>query len=100
MLSTRTLISLSQFLARQEQASIELVLEKCGIARGNGMVRDAREVLECLRRSNDAQRLDLIDEICHSTRMLRAAINPKYIYDERWTDLQRCLLLDGYLVTG
>jgi hypothetical protein len=100
MLSTRTLISLSQFLALQEQGTIELVLEKCGIARAFAMVRDARELLECLRRANDAQRVGLIDEICHSTRMLRAAINPKYIYDERWTDLERCLLLDGYRITG
>lgn len=100
MLSTRTLISLSQFLALQEQGSIELVLEKCGIERGFGMVRDVREVLECLRPANDAQRFGLIDEICHSTRMLRAPINPKYLYDERWTDLERCLLLDGYRITG
>jgi hypothetical protein len=32
--------------------------------------------------------------------MLRASINPKYLYDERWTDLERCLLLDGYRVIG
>jgi hypothetical protein len=100
MLGTRTLISLSQFLALQDQGSIELMLEKCGIMRGFAMVRDATEVLECLRRANDAQRLGLIDEICHSTRMLRAAINPKYNYDERWSDLGRCLLLDGYRITG
>ena len=32
--------------------------------------------------------------------MLRAAVNPKYLYEERWTDLERCLLLDGYRVIG
>jgi hypothetical protein len=56
--------------------------------------------LECLWRTNDAPRIALIEEICHSTRMFRAAINRKYIYDERWTDLERCLLLDGYRITG
>jgi hypothetical protein len=32
--------------------------------------------------------------------MLRNEVSPKYLYDERWTDLLRCLLLDGYHVTG
>jgi hypothetical protein len=32
--------------------------------------------------------------------MLRGAVNPKYLYDERWTDLERCFLLDGYRFTG
>lgn len=100
MLSTRTLISLSQYLGLQEQASVELVLEKCGIARGFAMIRDAREILECLRRSSEAQRSLLLEEICHSTRLLRAPVNPKYMYDERWHDLESCLLLDGYRITG
>jgi hypothetical protein len=64
------------------------------------MIRTARDVLESLQRSTDAERVGVIDEVCHSTRMFRAAVNPKYIYDERWIDLERCLLLDGYRITG
>jgi hypothetical protein len=43
---------------------------------------------------------NLLAEILHSTRMLRNAVNPKYLYDERWTDIERCLLLDGYRLVG
>jgi hypothetical protein len=57
-------------------------------------------VLNCLRASDAPQVFEVIQEICRSTRMLRAPVNPKYLYDERWTDLIRCLLLDGYHVTG
>jgi hypothetical protein len=64
------------------------------------MIGTATDILHCLRRSNHVERMGLIDEVCHSTRMFRAAVNPKYIYDERWTDLERCLLLDGYRITG
>jgi hypothetical protein len=43
---------------------------------------------------------EVLAEICRSTRRLRAAVNPKYIYEERWEDLAQCLLLDGYQLRG
>jgi hypothetical protein len=99
MLGTRTLISLSQFLGLQEQSTISLMLQKCGIQTRSGMIN--RSVISTwLTASSAAQVNELVDEIFHSTRMLRAAVNPKYLYDERWTDLARCLLLDGYRVMG
>lgn len=102
MFCSRTLISLSQFLALQQQESIVLMLHKCGIAAfrtGSGAIT-ANQLFVWLRAVTAPQVDELVDEICHSTRTLRAAVNPKYIYDERWTDLGRCLLLNGYRVHG
>lgn len=100
MIGSRTLISLSQFLGLQEQESAFLILQKCGVQTSWSGGRGVIDVLNCLRSSSAAHVNEVLDEICHSTRMLRAAVTPKYRYDERWTDLVRCLLLDGYRVTG
>jgi hypothetical protein len=100
VLGSRTLISISQFLGVQQPESISLILQKCNVLAPWSGVRGVSDVLSCLRASSDSQVYEVLDEICHSTPMLRAAINPKYLYDERWTDLERCLLLDGYRVTG
>ena len=102
MLTDRGLISLSQFVAVQKQESRVLMLQKCGIV---GVEIESgpttvTEVLTWLRPVSPSQVEELVLEICHSTRMLRAAVSPKYIYDERWPDLGRGLLLDAYHVTG
>jgi hypothetical protein len=78
------------------------MLQKCGIAAyrtGSGAITP-NQLLSWLRASSASQVEGLVDEICHSTRMLRAAVFPKYLYDERWDDLDRCFLLDGYRFTG
>ena len=100
MFSSRTLISLSQFLALQTEDVTSLLLQKCGLTMPWAGVRGVRGILECLQVSNPAQVREVLDEICHSTRMLRNGVSPKYLYDERWTDLLRCLLLDGYHTRG
>lgn len=100
MLSSRTLISLSQFLALQTEEVTSLLLQKCGLMMPWAGLRGVHSILECLQTSNPAHIREVLDEVCHSTRMLRNGVSPKYLYDERWTDLLRCLLLDGYHITG
>lgn len=100
MLGSRTLISLSQFLALHQDDSISLLLQKCGLTTPWSGVRGVSGVLNCLHASSAAQVHEVLDEICRSTRMLRNDVTPKYLYDERWTDLVRCLLLDGYRING
>lgn len=100
MLSSRTLISVSQFLGLQQPETTSLLLQKCGLTIPWAGVRGVNSILECLRASSPAHVREVIDEICHATRLLRNEVSPKYLYDERWTDLLRCLLLDGYQVTG
>ena len=66
---------------------------------GPGVIT-ANQLFTSLRAASASQIDALFDEIFHSTRMLRHDVTPKYIYDERWKDFERCLLLDGYRVTG
>lgn len=41
----------------------------------------------------------MIDEIVRTWRSLRHDIEPDYVFDDRWDDLSRCLLLDGYMIS-
>jgi hypothetical protein len=100
MLGSRTLISLSQFLDLQEDSTIALMFQKCGIQTPRSGMIIPNVIFTWLKACGAAQINELVDEIFHSTRMLRAAVNPKYLYEERWTDLERCLLLDGYRIIG
>jgi hypothetical protein len=100
MLSSRTLISLSQFIALQTEEVTSLLLRKCGLAIPWAGVRGVHSILECLQASSPAHVREVLGEVCRSTRTLRNGVSPKYLYDERWTDLLRCLLLDGYHITG
>jgi hypothetical protein len=100
MLSLRTLISLSQYLALQPEATVNLLAQKCGAPTAWGGLRGPQLIHEYLRNLSPGTHRELLDEICRSTRMLRNDVSPKYLYDERWTDLLRCLLLDGYQIHG
>jgi len=42
--------------------------------------------------------LVVLEEIARTTGDLRAPVSPKHRFDERWSDLSRCLELDGYLI--
>ena len=105
MLSLRSLISLSQFLNLQPRAAVEHILEKRGIPapRTMSFMRTSEsqtEIRDWLRTCNHEQIAALLEEIFRSTRLLYASVQPKYMYNERWDDLVRCFLLDGYRVTG
>ena len=56
------------------------------------------DVLQSLRPTSDDKVLSLLDEIMRTSRDLRSRVNPKYRHDERFSDLCRCLQLDGYIV--
>jgi len=100
MLSSRTLISFSQYLALQPEATVSLLAEKCGAGTPWGGLRGSQHIYEYLRGLAPGIHRELLAEMCRATRMLRNDVSPKYLYDERWTDLLRCLLLDGYQIRG
>lgn len=52
----------------------------------------------CLLSASDERLLALIEEIARTSGDLRSRVNPKYRHDERFSDLCRCLQLDGYLL--
>ncbi|MDD2904593.1 MAG: hypothetical protein PHU44_19350, partial [Syntrophales bacterium] len=100
MLSTRTIYSLAQFLEIQFQDFAGMLLLKHGL-RGQ-TVRITSEVLTdivaALEDGTEVQLSELLDEISRTRLDLRfrVRVNPREIYDERFDDLERCLLLDGY----
>lgn len=100
MIGSRTRYSLAQFLELQETDFVVVLVSKhgIGISIGNGSV--LIDLIGCLRSASDEQMLSLVEEIARTNGDLRSRVNPKYRYDERFSDLCRCLQLDGYLLEG
>lgn len=98
MIGSRTLSSLAQFLELHETAFVVVLMNKHDIPSSidDGML--LTDVLRFLRSVNDEKVLSLLEEIVRTSGDLRARVNPKYRYDERFSDLCRCLQLDGYIV--
>src|SRR5690349_23766835 len=102
MLSNRSLISLAQLLALQPHAALLLLFEKCGVRS-----RDPGEyagTLEFLRDTFAAATPEQINHVVHEIVRLAGAYrtntSPKWLYHQHWNDFQRCLMLDGYHITG
>lgn len=101
MLTRRTRISLAQFLERLPDDQLEALYEKCGLNWRassspfpyHGRLQGIRTIVE---QASEDTLMVLLDEIVCTRGALRSRISPKYAFDERWTDLVRCLQLDGY----
>jgi len=100
MIGSRTRYSLAQFLELHETAFAVVLVSKHGIRISVEDGKLLTELAGCLRSASDERLLPLVEEIVRTGGDLRARVNPKYRYDERFSDLCRCLQLDGYLVEG
>lgn len=98
MIGSRTLSSLAQFLELYETTLVVVLMNKHDIPTSIGVGRLLIEVLCSLRSANDEKVLSLLEEIVRTGGDLRVRVSPKYRYDERFSDLCRCLQLDGYIV--
>lgn len=100
MIGSRTLFSLAQFLELHDTAFVVVLMNKHDIPSSidDGML--LTDVLLFLNSVNGEEVLSLLEEIVRTSGDLRARVNPKYRYDERFSDLCRCLQLDGYIVEG
>ncbi|MCC6241801.1 MAG: hypothetical protein IT353_03125 [Gemmatimonadaceae bacterium] len=96
--SKRTLAALAQQLDAIRRDSARVLLEKSGI----GLPQfDGQEwVLRELERATDAAVHELMTEIVIRTKSVRADAGTKYVFDERLTDLWRCLRIDGWEADG
>lgn len=100
MIGSRTRYSLAQFLELHETDFVVVLVSKHDI---NFSVEEGRlltELTGCLRSASDEKLLSLVEEIARTAGDLRARVTPKYRHDERFSDLCRCLQLDGYIVEG
>jgi len=102
MFTQRTLMSLCQYLAIQPWADLNVLFQKHGIS--DGWVDDRwidrqttfNTIAALLSRSSRESLSSMLSEIRRTQGNLRNRISPRYIYDERWTDFQACLTLEGY----
>ena len=101
MLSSRTLTSLAQLLAVLPSQEVIVLLSKHGlqisIEEGrelfgiNNSLRNQAELPSCLA---------VLDEVIRTNLSLSSPIKPRYRFTERFEDLKRCLVLDGYSIVG
>ncbi|WP_339442860.1 hypothetical protein [Pseudomonas hunanensis] len=99
MIGSRTHHSLAQFLELQEPSVAIVILSKYGVQH---LALSSSNLLfglmENIRGLDDRVFLQILCEVVATSGDLRARVNPKYRFDERMLDLERCLLLDGYII--
>jgi hypothetical protein len=99
--STRSKFSLCQFLLLFERDEIVLLLGKYGLpteglqSRWGGINRTTA-IREAIVDAEPLPLGELVQEIAKTRRTMRSRISPRYSFDERWQDFNRCLQLDGY----
>lgn len=91
-LTNRTKISLVQLLDIFEKLQVKILFEKYSIFSDCRNIEDIKESVF----SNNLQ--ELIKELIFVKQTLRSNINPKYIFEDRWSDFEKCLFLDGYKI--
>lgn len=91
-LTNRTKLSLTQLLDIFEKPQINILFEKYSI---NSDCRNIADIKDTVL-SNDVE--ELIKELISVKQTFRNKINPKYTFDERWSDFEKCLFLDGYKI--
>jgi len=97
IVTKRTKASLTQFLDLFSQDVVHVLLEKHGVyIWGYNQIEINNALSEADRKSMEP----LIEEVVITKGDLRNRVNPRYRFDERWNDLEKCLLLDGYRVEG
>lgn len=98
MIGIRTRLSLAQLLALQDQGEVATLLEKHDVHmpyRGSFFADGLREALQ----GADGDRaLAIAAEAVATRSALRHPVSPKVRFDERFTDFERCLQLDGYAI--
>lgn len=98
MISSRTRYSLAQFFGLHELDFVAVLLGKHQLHSSFGKGQSLTDILRSIRNATDDIVLSLLEEVTQTSGDLRSRINPKYRHDERFSDLCRCLQLDGYIV--
>ena len=95
IVTKRTKLSLCQFLGLFDQDVVHVLLEKHGIILWG---YSQTEISEVLSEADQGSIESLIDELVRTNGDLRNRVSPRYRFDERWNDFEKCLLLDGFKV--
>lgn len=101
MFSTRTRLSIAQFLELYDSIFCSTLLEK--YSNSQVWLEPGHLLLELknhIEDIDDAHLRSLLNEIAVTTGYLRSKVSPKYRFDERWKDLEASLLLDGFILSS
>ena len=101
MLSKRTLASLAQLLELYDPKFVIVLLSKHDIrisVEDKNLLFDVNRALR--NQAESPGIIAIVEEITRTQGDLRSRITPRYRFDERFEDLSRCLLLDGYKTEG
>lgn len=95
LITKRTKLSLCQLLGFISQSEVSTLLEK------HSLIID-RVDLESLKNllfdAKDVEIVNTLNEIVLTKGYLRKKAPTGYVFDERWADFEKCLLLDGYRI--
>jgi hypothetical protein len=106
MVGTRTLHSLAQFLELLDSELVAVLLQKhrlYGSEVDHALQYTYRTgfltaLLASLRAGGESEISTLLDELVRTSSDLRNRVSPRYRFDQRFDDLERCLQLDGYVI--
>lgn len=98
MIGSRALSSLAQYLELHDSTFVVVLLNKHKIRTTVAEESLLNDILRAIRGSSQESILSLCEELARTRSDLRARISPKYRHDERFNDLSKCLLLDGYVI--
>lgn len=99
MPSTRTLASLAQLLSLFPSQTAVVLLSKHGLRISVETGRELFDINNALRdQAQLAGCLSVLDEVVRTNGDLSNQVKPRYRFTERYDDLKRCLLLDGFLI--
>ena len=95
IVTKRTKFSLCQLLDLFDQDVVHVLLEKHGIRVWGYSQTDLSEALS---EADQGSIETLIGEVVRTNGDLRNRVSPRYRFDERWSDFEKCLLLDGFKI--
>lgn len=103
MLSQRTRLSLCQYIELHDPNFVRVLFPKYALSPDSLLyVGSPYSYFDSLRETlfgaTEEQLLALLDELVKTNGDLRYRVSPHYRHEQRWDDLVRCLLLDGYRV--
>ncbi|MBK8011987.1 MAG: hypothetical protein IPK13_11610 [Deltaproteobacteria bacterium] len=99
-LSARGRASLAQLLAVLDGADALVLLSKHGLS-AHRSTKPGERILQhvsALAGAQPEQVLRLTEELVRTNASVRTRVSPRYKFDERFDDLSRCLMLDGYRI--
>ena len=101
MPTIRTLSSLAQLLALFPRQLVVVLLSKYGLRITIEQDEELFDIRNALRNQADSPAcMAILEEVVRTNGDLSNQVKPRYRFAERYDDLKRCLVLEGYVVAG